>query len=532
MRILISFILKQNQMGNFKKYICLLGLIIFMGACKTEKIEIAPKIINEAILSIRDKEISMTYQISSLGYTRSGVRYYKKDNPSQGKTIEAFRTDDIFHLTLDDLEPESTYILIPFIEYNGNIVESEQKKEITTTALFPEDFTLFWPNTKAEYDETGQFKTVVEGKNLNNINLRDIKFLFGMDTLHMDYPIATKNGTYQINLTGYYPYRDGSYMLRVIYKEKEIIGQAIDFIYTGKILAIGLKKTNWRTNYPSICNDQIYYFWSNSVSQFDPETSRLQNIAHIPDTMGAIPPRSVSLGNRIFFLAQPVSHILPSLEPDPFNGYELFCQSFDVEKREFSKYFFGRPQITEAHGYSKLAIFVHNNAVYQTYTLTLNSRGIKNIVAKYNPDLDKFEEIATFDINFSSDCFVSVKGKLYALGVTNVFDQGFNIGYTLTIYAVDANNFKLTELYRAGTTNQTYPYAPAGVLNYKDDILLALDVDNFMIYNLAKNTLSPVHLSTNVNHMYFGGMFTYKNKYYLNADLNFLEGSIYEMSIQ
>ncbi|QRY59721.1 hypothetical protein [Sphingobacterium siyangense] len=519
-------------MGNFNKYLCLLGLVFLMSACKTEKNEVFPRIINEAITSVRDKEISMTYQISSLGYTKSGVRYYKKDNPSQGKSVEAVREGDMFRLTLNELDSESTYILVPYIEYNGNTIESERKTEITTTAPFPEDFTLFWPNTEAEYDERGQFRTVVEGKNLNNINLRDIKFLFGMDTLHMNYPIATKNGTYQISLTGYYPYRDGNYMLRVIYKEKEIIGQAIDFIYKGNTLAIGLKKTNWRTNYPSICNDQIYYFWNNSVSHFDPETSRLQNIAHIPDTMGVIPPKSVSIGNRIFFLALPVSHILPSLEPDLFNGYELFCQAFDIEKREFSKYYFSRPQLKESHGYSNHSIFVHNNAVYQTYTLTVNSRGIKNIVAKYNPTKDKFEEIATFDTNFSSECFVSVKGRLYALGISNVFDQGFNIGYTLTIYAVDANTFKLTELYRVGTTNQTYPYAPVGAINFNGDILLALDVNNFMMYNIVKNTLSPIYLSINGNHMYFGGMFTYKDKYYLNADINFLEGSIYEMSIQ
>ncbi len=52
------------------------------------------------------------------------------------------------------------------------------------------------------------------------------------------------------------------------------------------------------------------------------------------------------------------------------------------------------------------------------------------------------------------------------------------------------------------------------------------------MYNIVKNTLSPIYLSINGNHMYFGGMFTYKDKYYLNADINFLEGSIYEMSIQ
>ncbi|WP_333886162.1 hypothetical protein [Sphingobacterium siyangense] len=519
-------------MGNFNKYLCLLGLVFLMSACKTEKNEVFPRIINEAITSVRDKEISMTYQISSLGYTKSGVRYYKKDNPSQGKSVEAVREGDMFRLTLNELDSESTYILVPYIEYNGNTIESERKTEVTTTAPFPEDFTLFWPTPVATYDETGRFTTVVEGKNLHNINLRDLKFLYWKDTLHMDYPQATKNGTYQINLSGYYPYRDGNHMMRVLYKEKEIIGQAIDFVYTGKALSLKLKKTSLRTTYASICNNQIYYFGENSVSLFDPETSRLQNIAHIPDSIRFLPAKSVSLKNKIFFVSQPVSHILPSLEPDAFHGNELLCQAFDVEKREFSKYYFSRPQLKESHGYSNHSIFVHNNAVYQTYTLTLNSRGIKNIVAKYSPEKDKFEEIATFDINFTSDCFVSVKGRLYALGVSNVFDQGFNIGYTLTIYAVDANTFKLTELYRVGTTNQTYPYAPVGAINYGGDIVLALDVNNFMLYNVAKNTLNTVHLSSDVDHMYFGGMFIYKDKYYLNTDLNFLEGSIYEMSIQ
>lgn len=514
-------------MGNFNKYICLLGLIIFMGACKTEKIEIIPQIINEAITSVRDREISMSYEVSSFGYTKSGVKYYKKDKASQGKNVEAVREGNIFRLILNELDPESTYILVPYIEYNGVIIESENKKEITTTSLFPEDFTLFWPNTKAEYDERGQFRTVVEGKNLNNINLRDIKFLFGMDTLHMDYPIATKNGNYQINLIGYYPYRDGNYMLRVIYKEKEIIGQAIDFIYKGNTLAINLKKSHWKNNYPVICNGLIYYFSENSVSLYDPEMSRLENIVYVPDTMRLVPMKSVALGSKIFFQTQPLSHILPSLQPNPFNGYELFCQSFDVNKREFTKHYYSRPQIQETHSYSNLAIFVHNNAVYQTYTLTLNSRGVKNIVAKYNAQKDKFEEIATFDTNFSSNCFVSVKGKLYALGVANVFDQGFNIGNTFTIYEVNDKDFKLTELYRVGTTNQTFPYAAMSAINYKDEILLALDVNNFMIYNISKKTLNPVRSNINSDHTYYLGMFIYNDKYYVNY-----ESSIYEMSIQ
>ncbi|WP_293903306.1 hypothetical protein [Sphingobacterium sp. UBA5670] len=514
-------------MGNFNKYLYLLGLVFLMSACKTEKNEVFPRVINEAITSVRDKEISMTYQISSLGYTKSGVRYYKKDNPGQGNSVEAVRDGDIFRLTLNELDPESTYILVAYIEYNGNTIESEHKNEITTTAPFPEDFTLFWPTPVATYDETGRFTTVVEGKNLQDINLRDLKFLYWMDTLHMDYPKATKNGTYQITLSGYYPYRDGNHMLRVLYKEKEIIGQAIDFVYKGKDLAIDLKKTHWKNNYPAICNEQIYYFWEKSVSLYDPETSTLQNIAHIPDTMRLVPMRSVTLGNKIFFQTQPVGHILPSLEPDIYNGYELFCQSFDVNKREFTKYYFSRPQIKEAHGYSNLAIFVHNNAVYQTYTLTMNSRGVKNIVAKYNPTKDKFEEIGTFDRNFTSDCFVSIKGKLYALGIANVFDQGFNIGYTFTIYAVDENNFKLTELYRIGTTNQTFPHGAVSAINYNDEIVLALDVNNFMIYNISKKTLSPLRSNIVSDHTYFLGMFTYKDKYYVNY-----ESSIYEMSIQ
>jgi len=116
-------------MGNFNKYLCLLGLVFLMSACKTEKNEVFPRIINEAITSVRDKEISMTYQISSLGYTKSGVRYYKKDNPSQGKSVEAVREGDMFRLTLNELDSESTYILVPYIEYNGNTIESERKTE-------------------------------------------------------------------------------------------------------------------------------------------------------------------------------------------------------------------------------------------------------------------------------------------------------------------------------------------------------------------------------------------------------------------
>ena len=513
-------------MVNYIKLSVVLGLILLCGSCKKENTVLSAQIIKESIVSIRDHSISLTYEISTLGYNKSGVKYYKKGNPQEVKIIEAVRKDGVFFVLIDQLDPESTYVIQPFAEYDHQTIVAENSKEVTTTALFPAEFSLKWSNTDVTYDEFGKYKTTVEGKNLNNINLHDLAILLGGDTLVMEYPKLVDQDNYQITATGNFSLPAGNYMMRVLYKGDEVMGQAIDFSYKGNALTLQLKATHFKNWYASISNDQIYYFINNIVSVFDPETSRISKIIDIPYQMRSIPPTSVTLGNKIFFKAQPLN----------LNGYELFSQSYDVSTEKFTAYYFSTSQLKENMEYEHTHLFVHNNNIYHVYTRSEDINGkkknITNEVVKFDEKTGKFEHFATFDPNFKHYQFISVAGKLYAFGQTNVLDQGFYIGSTFVIYTVDPTNFKLTEHYRYGNKNETYPYSPAGLLNYNNNILVSMGLNNFMLYEVKTNTLKRVVLPQTVPHEYYGGMFIYKNKHYLNANLQFTDGTIYEMSIQ
>ncbi len=523
-------------MVNYIKLSIVLGLILFCGSCKKENTVLSAQIIKESIVSIRDHSISLTYEISALGYNKSGVKYYKKENPQEVKIIEAVRKDGVFFVLIDQLDPESTYVIRPFAEYDNQTIVAENSKEVTTTALFPSEFSLKWSNTDVTYDEFGKYKTTVEGKNLNNINLHDLAILLGGDTLLLDYPKLVEQDNYQITATGNFSLPAGNYMMRVLYKGEEVMGQAIDFSYKGNALTLQLKATHLRNLNPFVINDKIYYFTNNVVSILDMETSSMSKIADIPIELGYMSPNYLTLENKIIFQAQPVTHNLPVEAPDPFNGYELLSRSFDVKNTKFATHFFSKPQKKESHEYESICLFEHNKNIYQAYTridkISHTKNNTTNEVVKYNNKTESFEYLTTFDNNFRNYQFISVSGKLYAFGQTNVLDQGFYVGSTFVIYTVDPTNFKLTEQYRYGNKNETYPYSPAGLLNYNNNILVSMGLNNFMLYEIKTNTLKPVVLPKTVPHEYYGGMFIYKNKHYLNANLQFTDGTIYEMSIQ
>lgn len=518
-------------MVNYIKLSIVLGLILLCGSCKKENTVISGKIIKESIVSIRDHSISLTYEISSLGYNKSGIKYYKKGNPQEIKIIEAVRKDGVFFVLIDQLDPKSTYVIQPFAEYGNQTILAENSKEVTTTAPFPSEFSLSWTHTDVTYDEFGQYKTIVEGKNLNNINLRDLAILLGSDTLIMDYPKLVDEDNYQISAAGNFSLPAGNYMMRVQYKGEEIMGQAIDFSYKGDALTLQLNETHLRNLNPFIVNDQIYYFTNNAVSILNIETSSMSKIADIPIELGYMSPNYVTLENKIIFQAKPVTHNLPVQAPDPFNGYELLSRSFDVNNAKFATHFFSKPQKKENHEYEQIYLFEHNKNIYQAYTridqISHTKNNTTNEVVKYNTKTASFEYLTTFDNNFRHYQFISVAGKLYAFGQTNVLDQGFYVGSTFVIYTVDPTTFKLTERYRYGNKNQTYPYSPVGLLNYNDNILACFGLNDFILFDKATDQVNRIIVPQTHRESNFNRLFRYMNKNYLHAN-----GKIYEMSIQ
>src|SRR5690606_41748427 len=90
MRTEILFISERAMMVLFNRLYLFSYLLsfLFLG-CKTEYIKLVPEVQNEEIQLVRDNKITLQYNLSELGYSESGVKYFEKENPNNSQTVKA-----------------------------------------------------------------------------------------------------------------------------------------------------------------------------------------------------------------------------------------------------------------------------------------------------------------------------------------------------------------------------------------------------------------------------------------------------------
>ncbi|HLS37662.1 MAG TPA: hypothetical protein VK023_05270 [Sphingobacterium bovisgrunnientis] len=538
MRTEILFISERAMMVLFNRLYLFSYLLsfLFLG-CKTEYIKLVPEVQNEEIQLVRDNKITLQYNLSELGYSESGVKYFEKENPNNSQTVKAIRKGENFYVELVNLTAKTTYKLQVYYIFEGQTLVSENLLEVTTTSKFPNNFTIDLKDTEINYGDLGEFSFTIEGDNLHNINLKDLQIYLNRtmyissSKLQMSYPEKLANGKYCIKVSGYYEQGwDNQETILITFKQQPILVKSVNFKYKGQLWELQATRTNILSRYFVSYQDQFYNFNGQHVSKFDELSNSFENIANIHYSIGVLSDKSVVVGDKIFFINMPYSN----------EGNEIYSQSFDFKRQEFKVYYYGKHNWFTAHEYEHSDVFVHNGIVYQAYTIkdfvngmpTMPVPKVVNYVARYNAYQDNFEDFTTFDNTVSLFKFISFKGELYAFGMADVEVQGYAIGKTLAVYKVNPANFELNEIIRIGDEYAPYPISVRQLLEYDGKILLTFGPNSHVFYNPTTHSFQKIFMRNMLNYIRFHDIIKHKGKYYLFADHNSTSGSVYEITIK
>ncbi|RYF21006.1 MAG: hypothetical protein EOO42_11375 [Flavobacteriales bacterium] len=523
-------------MERYRYVIMLLLSIAFFGCKKKEVLD--PEIAVEKVYveTVASDRIELNYTLSHLGYGETGVAYAKKSDPSQLIYVNAIRLNGVLKLALQNLEPNTDYIFKVFFEQNGERKIDLKEYSVKTLTKEAQLFKLQVVGTSVNYDDNGNFTLLIEGDNLNNLNLKEFELKIGVAKLTFGYPVLVSGNKYHITAKGIVNPVNASNAIVANYQEKEIMFQSVPFVFDGERFWLTYKPTSFRGYYVSVFGADLYYFYDNQVFRWDDTAQRMVMLTSIPD--GTIQANSVGVqfDNQLFF---PVVSKRVWPNPKDLYDYNVYPEaySFEVGSTKWTSF----PFLDQAFGKANREIeianyFIHKDELYLAYTVKDGSSAIPttninriNLLYHYNKVKKDFEKI-DFNAEVIHYSFVAVNNKLYLSGLAPVYDQGFKVSATFVVYEV-ADNFTLKEIYRAGTTNNPLSIISKYTIAYENKILVGISTSDFLLFDPAVIQLYQVYLRNNFTHTYFNGFFRYNNKLHLNADLLSTSQKIYEISI-
>jgi hypothetical protein len=513
----------------YKKFTVLFIVCLFF-SCKKE---IQQPILASDIFvtSVKSHQIDINYTLSKLGYEETGVYYYKKNAPSDLIKVKSLRKADIFELSLQNLDPETEYIVNIFYKQKG--IEYKDNKSLSIKTLSSEEikYALSLKNDTVYYDSIGYFSLEIEGKLLNNLNLSQLEIKLSNSTLKFDYPVISSNDKYIISLKGIKNPIDEVSFISVFYKGVEIFKKSIKLSYSKERYWINFKSTNMYADRASIFKNELYYFNSPNILKWQEDESRLLNIGtsmyQNGNYIGKNP--GTEYKNQLFFppvhLNVPTDNFTNIVSYIQIYAYSPIDNSWSSETLTEKSFRAGSKYIVNSQ------FFIHDDNLYMTFGLANSSAFNENIpttyhLYKYNSSDKKFKEITIFKEKLTDYHFISIKNQLYIIGLAPIYDQGFALNSTLCIYTVDPSTFTLNEIYRGGTIYNPQIYRVKNLIDYESNILMAISPNNFLLFNTLDKTLYKVFQKTNLSYTYLEGLFLYNKKFYFNADLK-----IYEISI-
>ncbi|QEK50706.1 hypothetical protein FYC62_02755 [Pedobacter aquae] len=529
MRILILYLLELKQMVVYKKFI-LFFLICLFFSCKKD-IQQPISAIDMFVTSVKSHQIDLNYKLSKLGYEETGVYFYKKNSPNSEKKVKALRKTDILELSLQDLEPDTEYIVNVFYKQKG--VEYKEDKNLIVRTLSSEEikYALSLKNDTVYYDSIGHFSLELEGKQLNNLNLSQLEIKLSNYILEFDYPVISSNNNYIIRLEGIKKPVDEVSLISVFYKGVEIFKKSINLSYNRDRYWINFNSTNMYADRASVFKNELYYFDSPNILKWKEDESRLLNIGTSMYQNGNYIGRNpgTEYKNHLFF---PPIHL--NVATDNFTNIVSYIQVYaysPIDNSWFSDTLTEKSFRAGSKYIINSQFFIHDDNLYMTFGLANSSAYNENIpptyyLYKYNNVNKKFEEITIFKQKLTDYHFISINNQLYLIGLAPIYDQGFALNSTLCIYTVDPSAFTLNEIYRGGTIYNPQIFRVKNLINYEGNILLAISPNNFFIFNISERNLYKIYQKINLNYTYLEGIFFYNKKFYLNADLKMYEISI------
>lgn len=539
MTTVILFLSKLTAMERYSCFFMVALIGVFLSCTKNKDLVDSEIRAQEVYIEwIQSNRIELNYKLSNLGYEETGVSYYKKSEPSKVNDIKAVRLDGVLKLSLENLEPNTSYVFNIF--FTRNNVKKTDTKEYTFITLSSElaKFGLRVANSVINYDHEGKFSAELEGENLQNLNLSDLDIRVNTNTVRIAYPVLVANNRYKIVISGTVNAENGNYAITGTYQGKQILLQSVPFVFDGDRWWLSYKSTNLRGMTSSLFNGSLYYFFDSQVYKWNDSEQRLQSLGQLQSgtIMGNI--SGTQFDGQIFF---PVGHKSYYPNPNDNSDFEYYPEAYAyVPATDKWNSFSFKTDVTwkgqlriENNNY-----FIHRDNLYLTYSLVNgtsadpNSPYVnKNYIFLYSKETKIFSKKIELPAELINYQLISINNQLYLIGLTPIIDQGFKVSATLSVFKVSDEDFKLEEIYRGGTIHQPITLVVKGVIEYDKKILIAASLYDFYLFDPVEKTLLNVYLKNDINQMYFGGLFYYNNKLHLNADLGFTSQRIYEISI-
>lgn len=513
-----------------------LWIICALWSCKKAAKSVNPKILVENVYVefIKSDQVDINYKLSHLGYEETGVSFYKKSDPQNVRSVNAIRENGALKLSLQRLDPNTEYVFKVFFKQSN--AQKVDTKDYTVKTLSAElaKFALEIKNTPINYDDKGSFTAEIEGENINNLNLSELDIKINNISVVLDYPVRISNDRYKMKIKGTVNPNNANNNIIGHYQGKEILFQSVPFVFLGERYWLSYKSTNLRGHHTSVFNNELYYFFDSKVYKWNDPGQRLQPVGSIP--VGSIPDgymSGIQFDGQIFFPIAEKSIL--SGPNDQSNGIVYPVGYFYAPGTdEWSSYIFKTPtSLNPRRRIQSNHYFVHKGELYLSYSLADDGGAGPTLLPNTDYFIYHYNKITKqFDskINLIKDILdyrlISVNNELYLAGLTPVYDQGFRVSATFAVFKVNEQNFKMEEIYRAGTVTRPLTFILKELLEYEQKILIATSPNDFLIFDPSSRQLSPVFLRNSINSMYLTGFFIYNNQLHINAD-----NKVHEISI-
>lgn len=522
-------------MGKFKWLACVCFMCLCLSCKKNTDLDGANITVqNLYVKSIKSDRVDISYELSRLGYQETGVSFNKKSEPEKTSRVKAVREDGILKLSLQGLEPGTEYVFRVFYKHNDSEELDAKDYLVKTLSSKLAKFALELKNSKIECDKNGNFTAEVEGENLNNLNLSKLAISLNNTPLHIDYPIQIEGNRYKIVIKGSVEPGSTGYFLSGLYESQQIIFQSVQVAFNGEVYWLSYKKTNLRAYYPTVFNNDLYYFIADKVVKWDEQEQRF-----IPIGTGNIGEENlIGYENSIQFKDQifvPTGKKLVGNWETP--SYYPLAYSYSPGSDSWDSFAFKDKTFSgETRDLTNNQLFIHNDELYLAFGILDNYYVKKpgpadNYIYRYNRSTKQFTEAGKLGKEISNYHYISINNQLYIVGLSPVYDQGIALNSTFCIYKVDDQSFEMEEIYRGGTVYDPLTLVPKNVAVYDQMILIAFSIDNFMLFDPNSRRLSQIYLKNSISGMYYGKLFTYNNTLHLGVDMLSYEAKVYELSI-
>lgn len=495
------------------------------------------------VIGVTSDKIILSYKLNQLGYLETGVTVSKENDQSELDRINALRVNDEFQLSVQNLQPNTGYIIQVFWKTVDGDKKATKKYKLKTLSAISDKYNFKVRDTAIVLNQLREFSIFIDGDNLNNLNLTNLKVRVNNTQLTFGYPKLITGSKYELELKGKLDASVGSVGSVVLsYENNEIFFQRVSLSQSSsddESYALFYKRELLPRFWASVYKNSLYYFLNNEVLLWNNAEERLVEVGTgkmgRSDQIGSTTP-GLEFGDQLFFIPEQISYLLDSKSRTYAMSPEV--TSYAPKEDKWTSYSFKEYVYLEFHNLDNPQYFIQNNELFLIYGLSDDFNSIPNAKFKskiylfhYNKSIKKFESVPVPQYALLNYRFISIENQLYAVGLAPVYDQGFELSKTFCVYKVNMQNFELVEIYRAGTKYNSLFFFPKHVIEYNGNILIGVDVNVFYLFELKNNKLFPVKIPIPLSNGYLGNFFRYDDKLYLSTSIGFIEGKNYEISL-